>query len=61
MDINQIRTVLTVLVFLVFAGIVWWAYGSKRKHRFDAAARSVLEDERSAPHDAAPGTKGKRQ
>jgi cytochrome c oxidase cbb3-type subunit 4 len=60
-DINLIRTVLTVLVVLVFAGIVWWAYGGKRKDRFDAAARCVLEDERAEPWHTAPRSGGKRR
>jgi cytochrome c oxidase cbb3-type subunit 4 len=42
----------TVLTLLIFIGVVWWAYGAKRKTRFDTAAMSVLHDE-DAP--AAPG------
>jgi cytochrome c oxidase cbb3-type subunit IV len=41
---------LTILMFLIFAGIVWWAYGSRRSARFDVAAQSVLQD------DDAPGS-----
>ncbi|MGE5668377.1 MAG: cbb3-type cytochrome oxidase subunit 3 [Betaproteobacteria bacterium] len=36
---------LTVVSFLVFLGIVWWAYGSSRKARFESTALSVLQDE----------------
>jgi len=43
-DINDIRSVLTVLALLSFLGIVVWAYSARRQHGFDAAARSVLED-----------------
>ena len=39
----------TVLMLLIFAGIVWWAYGRKRSARFDVAANSLLQD------DDAPG------
>jgi len=45
MDINVVREVVMVLSVLVFAGIVWWAYGPSRRARFDRAAVSVLEDD----------------
>jgi len=48
MDINGLRAALTVVMLIVFLGIVMWAYSSRRKKQFDEAARSVLED------DAAP-------
>jgi cbb3-type cytochrome oxidase subunit 3 len=38
----------TLASFLVFVGIVWWAYSARRRGAFDAAARSVLEE----PDDA---------
>jgi cytochrome c oxidase cbb3-type subunit IV len=44
MDINDVRSVITVVSFAVFIGIVVWAYGSKRKARFEEEARSVLDD-----------------
>ncbi len=47
MDINVVREVVMVLSVLVFAGIVWWAYGPSRRSRFDRAAVSVLEDDES--------------
>jgi cytochrome c oxidase cbb3-type subunit 4 len=34
LDINLFRVIGTVVVLLVFLGIVWWAYGSKQKQRF---------------------------
>lgn len=45
MDINDLRTIFTVLVFLAFIGIVAWAYSAKRKHSFDHAANSVFDEE----------------
>lgn len=36
---------LTVVSFLAFLGIVWWAYGGHRKARFESTALSVLHDE----------------
>jgi cytochrome c oxidase cbb3-type subunit IV len=45
MDINDLRSIFTVLVIVMFAGIVGWAYSSKRKDSFDAAAKLALDDE----------------
>jgi cytochrome c oxidase cbb3-type subunit 4 len=47
MDINDLRTIFTVLVVLVFAGIVGWAYSAKRKDSFDEAARQAIDDDDS--------------
>lgn len=38
MDINTVRSIITVVALLAFLGIVFWAYSGKRKSRFDAAA-----------------------
>jgi cytochrome c oxidase cbb3-type subunit IV len=35
----------TVLLLVLFIGIVIWAFSSRRKQRFDAAARLPLEDD----------------
>ncbi len=51
--VTTIRAGSTVLTFVIFAAIVWWAYGSKRKSRFDSVAMSVLDDEDS------PGNAGR--
>jgi cytochrome c oxidase cbb3-type subunit IV len=45
MDINTIRSIVTVVAFLTFLGIVVWAYGDARKSRFDAAARLPFEED----------------
>ena len=46
MDINDLRSIMTVVSFAVFLGIVWWAYGKGSKHRFDEAANlPFAEDE----------------
>jgi cytochrome c oxidase cbb3-type subunit 4 len=44
MDINLIRSLLTVAAFVAFVGIVWWAYSPSRKTRLEDAGRSVLEE-----------------
>ena len=38
MDLNDLRSLVTVLTFVVFVSIVWWAYSGKRKQAFDDAA-----------------------
>jgi cytochrome c oxidase cbb3-type subunit IV len=54
MDINDLRSLFTVLAFATFVGIVWWAYSGKRKSSFDEAARVALEeDEPAGPKDSA--------
>jgi cytochrome c oxidase cbb3-type subunit 4 len=45
MDINDMRSAITVLAFLSFIGIVIWAWSGKRKAAFDEAARLPLEDD----------------
>ncbi|HEX6829715.1 MAG TPA: cbb3-type cytochrome c oxidase subunit 3 [Burkholderiales bacterium] len=57
MDINDIRSVLTVLAFASFIGIVIWAWSGKRKKVFDEAARLPLEDDDAnmVRHAAAAG------
>jgi cytochrome c oxidase cbb3-type subunit 4 len=44
MDINDVRSLITVVSFVAFLAIVVWAYRSKRKAGFEEAARSVLEE-----------------
>ena len=55
MDINFLRGIATILAMLAFAGVVWWAYGQKRKPKFDEAANLPFEDDEldrnSVKHD----------
>jgi len=44
MDINTIRAVGTVIAFLMFCGVVWWAYTPRRKQAFDEAANLPFAD-----------------
>lgn len=39
MDINTLRSVVTVVSFIVFIGIVVWAWSSRHAADFDEAAR----------------------
>jgi len=42
------RSIVTVLMFFTFIGIVWWAFSSRRKDAYEAAARIPLEDDEPA-------------
>ncbi len=39
MDLNEIRSWYTVVLFAVFIGIVLWAWSGKTKRRFNEAAQ----------------------
>ena len=39
MDLNLLRTILTVAAFAAFLGIVWWAYAPSRKGRWEEKGR----------------------
>ena len=39
MDINTLRSIVTVLTFAVFIGICWWALSRRNQARFDEAAQ----------------------
>ena len=43
MDINLLRSLVTVASLLAFLGIVWWAYGPARKARFEDQGKSIFE------------------
>jgi len=45
MDINDARSILTVLSFASFIGIALWAYSDRNKVRFDEAANLPFADD----------------
>ena len=45
MDINTIRAGVTVAAFITFLAIVAWAWSSRRRADFDAAARLPLDED----------------
>jgi cytochrome c oxidase cbb3-type subunit 4 len=45
MDLNDLRSVITVLLFLVFIGIVAWAWSRRNRAAFDEAARLPFQEE----------------
>ncbi|MGB5606305.1 MAG: cbb3-type cytochrome c oxidase subunit 3 [Gammaproteobacteria bacterium] len=48
MDYSLIQSIWTVVVLVLFVGIVIWAWSGKRKQRFDEAA-NIPFDEDEAP------------
>jgi cytochrome c oxidase cbb3-type subunit 4 len=44
-DLNDLRSIVTVLGFLCFLGICAWAYSKHAKSGFDEAARMPLTDD----------------
>ncbi|MDO5086213.1 MAG: cbb3-type cytochrome c oxidase subunit 3 [Comamonadaceae bacterium] len=45
MDINLLRSIVTVLALAVFIGIVIWAWSRRNQERFDEAARLPFEQD----------------
>jgi cytochrome c oxidase cbb3-type subunit 4 len=44
MDLNIVRSVVTLVSLLVFLGIVVWAYSGRNKKHFDDMAALPLDD-----------------
>jgi cytochrome c oxidase cbb3-type subunit 4 len=45
MDYSLIQSVWTILVMVLFVGIVIWAWSGKRRQQFDEAANIPFDDE----------------
>jgi cytochrome c oxidase cbb3-type subunit 4 len=41
------QSVWTIIVMVIFLGIVVWAYSNKHKASFDATAKSLIDDDDS--------------
>jgi cytochrome c oxidase cbb3-type subunit 4 len=44
-DINDLRSLLTVLAFASFVGIVLWAYSGRAKRAFEEAERLPFDED----------------
>ncbi len=51
-DLNLLRSAVTVLSLMAFVGIVAWAWSSRRKADFEEMARVVFSDEPMQPSEA---------
>jgi cytochrome c oxidase cbb3-type subunit IV len=47
-DIDTLRSLVTVLAFLSFLGIVLWAYSGRTQRRFEEAARLPFAEDEAA-------------
>lgn len=56
MDINDLRSIITLMGLLCFLGICVWAYSSHAKAGFDEAARLPFTDDDDAPAGLASGS-----
>ncbi|WP_406667820.1 cbb3-type cytochrome oxidase subunit 3 [Gallaecimonas sp. GXIMD1310] len=45
MEYGTFRGVVTLVILVLFIGIVVWAYSSRRKKQFDEAANLVFDDD----------------
>jgi cytochrome c oxidase cbb3-type subunit IV len=45
MDAGFVGALFTLLFFVVFVAIIWWAYSNKNKAKFDAAANLPFEED----------------
>ena len=52
MDINDLRTLITTLSFIVFAAIVFWAWSGRQQANFAEAAALPFADEDLDPISA---------
>ena len=46
MDINDVRGILTAVIFFAFIGIWVWAWSTRRKSDFEASAALPLEEDK---------------
>jgi len=49
MDLPMLHAIWTVVLLVLFIGIVAWAWSGKRKARFDAAARLPFDEDPLVP------------
>ena len=54
-DINTLRTLVTLLAFAAFLGIVWWAYAPSRRDRFERDAQLVFDHQGEDPEETHGG------
>ena len=50
MDINDLRGLSTLFLFIAFVSLCFWAYSSKRKKSFEEAANLPFADEEDKEH-----------
>ncbi len=48
MSVNELRSLMTLLSFVSFVGILIWVFAPRRKAYFDESAAHALDDEGSS-------------
>lgn len=48
MEYGTFRGIVTLVILVLFVGIVVWAYSSRRKKQFDEAANLVFDDDETS-------------
>jgi len=61
MELNDLRSWVTVMLFIAFVGIVVWAYSRSRRDAFDDAALLPLADDGSGVDRVAQRSHGAKQ
>jgi cytochrome c oxidase cbb3-type subunit IV len=51
MDANDLRALGTLLAFIAFLGVVWWAWHRKSQKGFEEAARLPFADDDVSKRD----------
>jgi cytochrome c oxidase cbb3-type subunit IV len=51
MDAGFYGSIATVLFFLVFIGIIWWAFHRENKQKFNDAAQLPFQEEGDKPDE----------
>jgi len=60
MDSGTLQGLSTVVAFVAFIGVTWWAYSKSNQQAFDEAAQLPFADEPVAPPpEEEPETKGR--
>ena len=52
MDLNTLRSLVTLLSFIAFIGVVLWAWSGKNRDRFQQAAMLPFADDNDDPEHA---------
>lgn len=55
MTSGTLMGLITLILLVLFVGVVVWAYSGRRRRAFEEAARLPLDDEQPAPPDPASG------
>ena len=61
MELNDLRSAVTVVSLIVFVCIVAWAYSRRRHEAFDVAANLPLADDGSSADSKTQGSNGAKQ